>query len=318
VYLINGYFSNVVSFFSWKHDNFNKLTSMELAAKNIENIHEMIKKCQDVAENKKIQLARNNHVVSMRNLLVKSPEGQVLLKIEDLTFKEGVTLIQGDSGSGKTTLFRTLAGTWPHVEGELVLPEESAVHFVSQKPVFPLKANLYDAIFHEEATSLLPEVKEKMITLWKHFFKEKNPLADQEWLIERDWSKRLSVGEQRILVLIRAILKQPKVLFMDEPFAGLDKRKCERAISFLRQCLPADCKIIYIDHALEANSFCDNLLELRDGSLSPGLLLLNKMPFLNMHKPKATLTLSMPPHAVDPQQTTQVKPVVTQLVSSCG
>jgi molybdate transport system ATP-binding protein len=60
--------------------------------------------------------------------------------------------------------------------------------------------------------------------------------------------KCLSTGEQRLVLLARALVKRPPLLILDEPFQGLDTRATVRGRDYLDQELSAGQTLLFVTH----------------------------------------------------------------------
>jgi NitT/TauT family transport system ATP-binding protein len=160
--------------------------------------------------------------MEMRGVYVSFGPGKEVL--DNVSFKVGkglFTCLCGPSGSGKSTIINIIAG-YMHLDiGECLIDGKAVVG--------PGKDRL--VVFQE--TALLP-----WKTLWENTIygpmvqgKDMMEIADKaEYLInlvgltgfEDRYPSQLSGGMQRRAELIRALINEPKVLLMDEPFRGLD------------------------------------------------------------------------------------------------
>jgi molybdate transport system ATP-binding protein len=71
-----------------------------------------------------------------------------------------------------------------------------------------------------------------------------------ERLAERPFA-RLSTGEQRLVLLIRALVKSPPVLILDEPFQGLDSELVIRLREWLDEGLRPEQTLLFVSHHAE-------------------------------------------------------------------
>lgn len=151
----------------------------------------------------------DNRAVSVRGLTRRFGSNTVLHGL-DLDLQPGsFTALLGRSGSGKTTLLRTLAGLDPvPADAEIRLPE--AVAAVFQEPrLLPWKR-----VWNNVALGLPGrEVKARA----------ERALSEVGLARHRDaWPATLSGGEAQRVALARALVREPRLLLLDEPFAALD------------------------------------------------------------------------------------------------
>lgn len=200
-------------------------------------------------------LTRGEAAVSIRGL-TRSFGGPNVLDDLDLELDAGsFTVLLGRSGSGKSTLLRTLAGLDAAPAGTVTVPRERAVVF--QEPrLLPWKRvwrnvalGLRSADARSEAAAALAEMGlDHRLDAW--------PLT-------------LSGGEAQRVALARALVRRPKLMLLDEPFAALD------ALTRLRmQALVAklwrmhDLTVLLVTHDVdEALLLGDRALVLIDGRI---------------------------------------------------
>lgn len=144
--------------------------------------------------------------------------------LENATFKlerGKFTVLCGPSGCGKTTLINLLAG--------YVLPDHGEI-LLDGKPV---KAPGWDRLVVFQETALFPWKTVWENTMFGPIVQGKNKKEAEEkaqYLIdkvalkgfENKYSYQLSGGMQRRAELVRALINEPKIMLMDEPFRGLD------------------------------------------------------------------------------------------------
>jgi sulfonate transport system ATP-binding protein len=195
-------------------------------------------------------------VVSLRNFTRRFGANTVLNNINlDIAEGEFVALL-GRSGSGKTTLLRTLAGLDPVQEGEATLPAERAVVF--QEPrLLPWKRVWENVLMgldtraktaHPRALRALREVE----------------LAHREGA----WPATLSGGEAQRAALARALVREPRLLLLDEPFASLDALTRIRMHSLVAALWQAHRPaVLLVTHDVdEAIALADRILVLANGN----------------------------------------------------
>lgn len=166
------------------------------------------------------------------------------------------TALLGRSGSGKSTLLRAFAGLDPDIEGSVRVPRNRAVVFQSAR-LLPWKRVLANVVYglpgrdaRQRGTAALAEVG----------------------LTERAgaWPATLSGGEAQRAALARALVREPELLLLDEPFGALDALTRIKMHGLLRElCRRHHPAVLLVTHDVdEAITLADRIVVLTDGSLS--------------------------------------------------
>jgi sulfonate transport system ATP-binding protein len=199
-------------------------------------------------------------VVTLRALTRRfhGPAAPPVLDGIDLTIRQGeFVALLGRSGSGKTTLLRTLAGLDPVTEGEASLPERRAVVF--QEPrLMPWKR-----VWHNVALGLRGEagtIRERALNALREVELSHRATA---------WPLTLSGGEAQRTGLARALVREPELLLLDEPFASLDALTRLRMQSLVAELWQAHGPaVLLVTHDVEeALLLADRVLVLAQGHL---------------------------------------------------
>lgn len=155
--------------------------------------------------------------------------------------KGGIFLIMGASGCGKTTLLRIMIGLEKADEGKVSGIDPDRISFVFQEDrLIDHLSVLSNAILPMKNESASRKAGAKALALLGLEGEEKKRARD------------LSGGMARRVSIARAMLKEADVVFMDEPFKGLDKDTKEKAISFVKQYAEGKTLIIVTHSANEA------------------------------------------------------------------
>ena len=197
-----------------------------------------------------------------------------LATITDFSFslKKGeIVSILGESGSGKTTLLRIIAGLEQPISGEVIINER----VVSNKDFVlpPEKRNLGLVV---EDRALFPHLnveKNVMFGIYKAQAKESLAL---EYLslfkvehLGKKFPHEISAGEQQRVAFARALITNPEILMLDEPFGALDKRlKSELHNETKRIFREKELSVLLVTHDEdEAEYFGDKIIEFKEGQI---------------------------------------------------
>lgn len=192
-----------------------------------------------------------------------------LVAVDHLSFtiKPGEIFgLLGTNGAGKTTTFRMIMG--------LLEPTEGTVLYDGQKVGYH---NVNEIGYMIEERSLLTRITVKELMLYFGQLKDMEPKVILErldyWLKRFDIVaykdkkiKELSKGNQQKIQFISAIINNPKLLVLDEPFSGLDPINTELFVSVIRDFQKNGSMVVFSSHQLDhVESFCEKIIVLEKG-----------------------------------------------------
>ena len=171
-------------------------------------------------------------MIAVENLSLSIGETQILENVNALFKKGEVNIIIGKSGSGKSVLLKTILGIFPFYEGTILFEGSTFTSLTSsQKKQFQKEVGvvfqggaLFDSMNVEENVSfpirMFDKMSKKEIVERTDYCLEKVGLLD----VKKRYSSELSGGMQKRVAIARAIARNPKYLFCDEPNSGLDPK----------------------------------------------------------------------------------------------
>ncbi len=181
----------------------------------------------------------------------------------------------GENGAGKSTLMKVLSGA--------VLPESGSIYLAGEKVEIdsPATARRLGISMIYQELNLLPE-----LTVAENIFLGREPrgrfgLLDRRRMVEesRVWLERLhqsidpgartralSLAQQQMVEIVKALSLQAKVMIMDEPSSILTDRELDELFALILRLKAEGLAIIYISHRLEEIfRACDRVTVMRDG-----------------------------------------------------
>ncbi len=184
----------------------------------------------------------------------------------------------GENGAGKSTILKCLNGVYPSgsYEGKiLVMGKEvhlksplDAMHegigYVPQEINILGDMNVAENIF---LFDLKNGGKNKLVNHKELFERTKQLLAENEIHLDPEANtRRLSVGQQQMLMIARALASDPKILILDEPTTSLSGEDVKNLFRVVRLLKEKGVAIIFVTHKLaEIMELTDSLTVMRDG-----------------------------------------------------
>ncbi len=202
----------------------------------------------------------------------KSFGGRVALDGASLEVAPGsITGVIGPNGSGKSTLFNIVAGTLRSDTGRVAFdgrdisrstPAEICRLGVGR--TFQISRLFAELTVLENLVAIAHgksdiEAVERALGLLE--FLEITQLRDK-------WGAELSYGQRKLVEIARALMLQPRVMLLDEPFAGINPRLQNRIVDRLQALRAQGLTLFFIDHEMRiVLEICDDLYVLAEGKV---------------------------------------------------
>jgi len=188
--------------------------------------------------------------------------------VDNISFeldKPGVFGLLGTNGAGKTTTIRMLLGIIKKNSGSITWNgkqvERKSVNFgylPEERGVYP-KIKVYDQLMYFAKLKGMPEKEaEASIKKWAEVFKVTEYLNVN--------AEKLSKGNQQKIQLVAAIVHNPEMIILDEPFSGLDPVNAEILKNVIIDLVKEGKYIIMSSHQMYSiEEFCSDILILNKG-----------------------------------------------------
>jgi iron(III) transport system ATP-binding protein len=213
-----------------------------------------------ILELRSVSCAYDSHRPAVRDISFSAQEGEILCLL-------------GPSGCGKTTILRAIAGFEPVQAGEIFL---SGRRVSSSSETIPTEERHVGMVFQEYALFPHLRVADNIAFGLRHLSRPERRCQVQEMLrltglegFERRYPHELSGGQQQRVALSRALVQNPIVLLLDEPFSNLDPdmagRMRQEIHALLRRTKTTTILVTH-DHD-EAFAMADRIAVLNQGVL---------------------------------------------------
>lgn len=200
--------------------------------------------------------------------------------LADISFQVaavGTCVLMGPAGGGKSTLLRSLAGVnrsqpalrqWGHVsylgcllgeERRPVLVQQDARYFTST-----VRENLASAFVDRHRLERAEQTRRIEALLVACSAEELRPQLDEDALA-------LSLGQRRLLSVIRALATSAPLVCLDEPTAGLDERDGERILAAIRWYSQRAAVLLVTHHKQQARDIADHVVFLGGGRVQESM-----------------------------------------------
>lgn len=189
----------------------------------------------------------------------------------------------GENGAGKSTLMKIIGGDYTKDSGELIF-DDKPVHINSPADSLALgiriiyqEFNLLKDLTVAENIYVgdMPRKANRFID-WKKMFSNAEQLFTDLGMdidVHKNVSQ-ISVAEQQMVEISKALSKEARILIMDEPTAALSDQETEKFFELVRSLKKKGLAIVFITHRLsEHHALSDRITVLRDGQTVGSLLM---------------------------------------------
>jgi len=210
----------------------------------------------------------------MENISKSFPGVKALDKVSFSVNRGEVHGLVGENGAGKSTLMKIMSGVYHEDEGDIYIENkkvkidtpkkahELGVSIIYQEFTLCPHLTVADNIFVGRPKMKGPFVSDSLM------HKEAKEILDDLGININTYTvvRSLSVAQQQMVEIAKAISYNSKILVLDEPSATLTEREIDQMFSIIRRLQQKGVGMVYISHRMEELShICERVTVLRDG-----------------------------------------------------
>ncbi len=211
--------------------------------------------------------------VEFRSLEFAYPSGEAVLRGLELSLLPGtLTALVGPSGAGKSSVLRLILGLYHPQRGQVLLDhqplEDYAPDFLRSRVAWvPQEPSLFGGSVLENLQAFAPQASEAGMkaALERVRLFEELPNGLQTLLAEEGVG--LSVGQRQRLVIAAALLREARVLLMDEVTSALDAESETKVLAAI-EAARAGCTVLVVAHRLSTVQHADQIIVLERGRVA--------------------------------------------------
>ena len=204
----------------------------------------------------------------------KSIKGKVIVDDISFTILPGtINGLLGPNGAGKTTTFYLIAGLIKSDDGEILFSGED----ISSMPMHKRSKLGIKYLPQEPSIFQNLSVYENLLGLAEISFDTKDEIKSfidqsiEEFKLSKILNlkgRQLSGGQRRKVEIARTLAAEPKVILLDEPFAGIDPIAIDEIKNVLISLKNKDIGVLITDHNVrEALEICDQAIVINNGGI---------------------------------------------------
>lgn len=192
----------------------------------------------------------------VNNLEYRFPNGNTGLR--NISFSEGhgkLIGIMGASGAGKTTLLNVLCGNEKPYDGEVIINGhnlhtekeklEGVIGLIPQDDLLIEELTVYENLYYNAKLCFKDKSEEEINEMVIRTLSSLGLLERRDLKVGSPLNKTISGGQRKRLNIALELIREPSILFVDEPTSGLSSRDSENVMDLLRE-LALKGKLIFV------------------------------------------------------------------------
>ena len=217
-------------------------------------------------------------VIELKNVVKSFGPVDVLKGVDLVAYAGKVTALVGDNGAGKSTLIKGLAGVQPYDSGTVLFdgqpvdiqnPREAAalgIEVVYQDLALCENLDIVQNMFLGREETLQGTLDEPSMEL--QATKALQSLSVMTVKSVRQKVSSLSGGQRQTVAIARSVLRNSKLVILDEPTAALGVAQTEQVLNLVRRLADSGVAVIIISHNLQdVFKVCDDIAVLYLGRM---------------------------------------------------
>ena len=225
-------------------------------------------------------------MIIVKNLtkVYKSKKAKICVALNNVSFSlpsKGLVFVVGKSGSGKSTMLNLLGGLDSLTSGEINVFGNQLNEY-SESELYSFRSNIVGFVFQDfhllDDLTVADNVRLSLKLMDEDDDERVEKALESVELLEyKDrYPRELSGGQQQRVAIARALVKNPDVIFADEPTGNLDSNTTEQIIKLIKEISKEKLVVVVSHNLFDAYEYADRIIELSKGRIINDLVINEK------------------------------------------
>ena len=225
-------------------------------------------------------------MIIVKNLtkVYKSKKAKICVALNNVSFSlpsKGLVFVVGKSGSGKSTMLNLLGGLDSLTSGEINVFGNQLNEY-SESELYSFRSNIVGFVFQDfhllDDLTVADNVRLSLKLMAEDDDERVEKALESVELLEyKDrYPRELSGGQQQRVAMARALVKNPDVIFADEPTGNLDSNTTEQIIKLIKEISKEKLVVVVSHNLFDAYEYADRIIELSEGRIINDLVINEK------------------------------------------